>query len=77
MILDPADHDHTIENHVLDRKFLRFVTGKPADFNDLAKDCVCFSNGVGGQPLIGIEDDATAAFRSSATMCCASRTIAR
>jgi ATP-dependent DNA helicase RecG len=30
--------------------------GKTADFADVAKDCVCFANGSGGQLLIGIED---------------------
>jgi ATP-dependent DNA helicase RecG len=43
----------------LDRKSLRTVTGRTADFVELAKDCVCFANGSGGQILIGIEDDAT------------------
>lgn len=47
------------EGERLDRKSLRAVTGKTADFADLAKDCVCFANGSGGQLLIGIEDDAT------------------
>jgi len=48
------------EGQHLDRKSLRTVTGKTADFAELAKDCVCFANGSGGQLLIGIEDDATA-----------------
>lgn len=47
------------EGEELDRKSLRIVTGNTADFNELAKDCVCFANGRGGQLLIGIEDDAT------------------
>ena len=59
-ILDPEDHSDAIDDRSLDRKSLRLVTGKTADFNELAKDCVCFANGSGGQLLIGIEDDATA-----------------
>ena len=58
--MDPEDHSDAIEGRSLDRKSLRLVTGKTADFNELAKDCVCFANGSGGQLLIGIEDDATA-----------------
>ena len=58
--MDPADHSDAIEGRSLDRKSLRLVTGKTADFNELAKDCVCFANGSGGQLLIGIEDDAAA-----------------
>jgi len=46
------------EGEKLDRKSLRIVTGNTANFNELAKDCVCFANGRGGQLLIGIEDDA-------------------
>lgn len=33
------------------------VTGRAADWNELAKDCVCFANGMGGRLLIGIEDN--------------------
>ena len=47
------------EGQHFDRKSLRTVTGKTADFAELAKDCVCFANGPGGQLLVGIEDDAT------------------
>lgn len=39
-----------------DCKSLRKVTGKTADFTELARDCVCFANGSGGQLLVGIED---------------------
>ncbi|MEZ4219312.1 MAG: ATP-binding protein [Polyangiaceae bacterium] len=39
-----------------DCKSLRKVTGKTADFTEMAQDCVCFANGSGGQLLIGIED---------------------
>ena len=47
------------EGQRLDRKSLRVVTGKTADFSALAGDCVCFANGAGGQLLLGIENDAT------------------
>ncbi|HAD03482.1 MAG: ATP-dependent DNA helicase [Desulfuromonadales bacterium GWD2_61_12] len=39
-----------------DKKSLRTVTGKTADFPELAKDCVAFANAQGGSLLIGIED---------------------
>lgn len=45
-----------LEDQYTDRKSLRTVTGKTADWNALAKDCVCFANGSGGRLLIGIED---------------------
>ena len=44
------------ENSIYDRKSLRTVWGKKADFNELAKDCVAFSNAEGGYIDIGIED---------------------
>ncbi len=47
------------ETENLDRKSLRKVAGKTADFHELATDCVCFANGSGGVLLIGIEDDET------------------
>ena len=49
----------TEEGQRLDRKSLRVVQGGSTDFEELAKDCVCFANGSGGQLLIGIEDDAS------------------
>ena len=49
----------TEEGQRLDRKSLRVVQGASTDFEELAKDCVCFANGSGGQLLIGIEDDAS------------------
>ena len=36
------------EGQGVDHKSLRTVTGKTADFSELAKDCVCFANGSGG-----------------------------
>ena len=47
------------EGQQSDCKSLRKVTGKTADFAELAQDGVCFANGSGGQLLIGIEDGET------------------
>ena len=44
------------EGQLLDRKSLRCVTGKTANWNELAKDCIAFANASGGRLLIGIED---------------------
>ncbi len=49
----------SLEGHHTDLKSLRTVTGKSADWEALAKDCVCFANGGGGRLLIGIEDGQT------------------
>jgi len=49
----------TLEDQHTDRKSLRTVAGKTADWEALAKDCVCFANGAGGRLLIGIEDGET------------------
>lgn len=46
----------SLEGQLLDRKSLRAVTGKSADWAELAKDCVAFANGLGGRLLIGIEE---------------------
>ena len=46
----------TLEDQHTDRKSLRTVSGRTADWEALAKDCVCFANGAGGRLLIGIED---------------------
>lgn len=46
----------TLEGHLLDHKSLRTVTGKSADWSELAKDCIAFANASGGRILIGIED---------------------
>lgn len=45
------------EGSACDKKSLRAVTGKTADWNALAKDAVAFANARGGSLLIGIEDD--------------------
>ncbi|MBK7677490.1 MAG: putative DNA binding domain-containing protein [Candidatus Accumulibacter sp.] len=47
----------TLEGQLVDKKSLRAVTGKNADWDGLAKDCIAFSNAQGGRLLIGIEDD--------------------
>lgn len=45
------------EGQLSDKKSLKTITGKTADFEELAKDCVAFANAVGGSLFIGIEDD--------------------
>ena len=45
------------ENSLYDKKSLRTVVGKTADFSELAKDCVAFSNAQGGVIDIGIENN--------------------
>ncbi len=48
------------EGQQSDCKSLRKVTGRTANFSELAQDCVCFANGSGGRLLIGIEDGQSA-----------------
>mgnify|MGYP001530986885 FL=1 len=36
------------ENSLYDKKSLCEITGKSADWNEVAKDCVAFSNAQGG-----------------------------
>ena len=48
------------ENSLYDKKSVREITGKNADWNEVAKDCVAFSNAQGGVIDYGIEDDADA-----------------
>ncbi len=45
------------EGQTYDKKSLRAVSGRTADFDELAKDCVAFANREGGHLSIGIEDD--------------------
>ena len=47
------------ENSLYDKKSLKTVEGKTADFPELAKDCVAFCNAQGGVIDIGIEDGET------------------
>ena len=49
----------TTEDQHTDLKSLRTVIGKTADWESLAKVCVCFASGAGGRLLIGIEDGET------------------
>lgn len=44
------------ENSLFDKKSLKNVVGKITNFEELAKDCVCFANSQGGEIHIGIED---------------------
>lgn len=44
------------ENKNIDKKSLKFLKGKQTDWDELAKDCVCFANAQGGIINIGIED---------------------
>lgn len=46
----------SLEGQLLDQKSLRAVTGKTADWNEIAKDCIAFANATGGRLLLGIED---------------------
>lgn len=48
----------SLEGQIRDQKSLRAVTGKTADWKELAKDCVAFANSVGGKLIIGVEDGA-------------------
>ena len=48
----------SLEGQICDRKSLRVISGKSADWPELAKDCVAFANAQGGRLLIGIEDGA-------------------
>jgi ATP-dependent DNA helicase RecG len=45
-----------IESQYLDKKSLRSLVGRSADWSEIAKDCVAFSNARGGHLHIGIED---------------------
>jgi ATP-dependent DNA helicase RecG len=44
------------EGHHFDRKSLRIVMGKTANWPELAKDCVAFANASGGELHLGVED---------------------
>ncbi len=50
----------TPEGQTLDRKSTRLVTGKSANWSELARDCVAFANANGGRLLVGVEDEADA-----------------
>ena len=46
----------SLEGQLLDQKSLRAITGKKADWHEIAKDCIAFANATGGRLLLGIED---------------------
>ena len=46
------------ENSTIDKKSLLALTKANPDWNEVAKDCVCFANAYGGKILYGIEDNA-------------------
>ena len=46
----------TLEDQHTERKSLRLVTGRGADWGDIARACVSFANGAGGRLLVGFED---------------------
>lgn len=46
------------ENSLYDKKSIREIIGKNPDWNEVAKDCVAFSNAQGGTIEYGIEDNA-------------------
>ena len=45
------------ENSGLEKKALITLTKPNPDWKEIAKDCVCFANGIGGSILFGIDDD--------------------
>lgn len=47
------------EYQQLDKKSLKLVAQTNPDWDELAKDCVCFANAQGGTILLGIEDECT------------------
>lgn len=47
----------SLEGQLMDKKSIRVVSGKNADWQELAKDCVAFATVQGGRLLIGIEDN--------------------
>jgi ATP-dependent DNA helicase RecG len=42
------------ENSTVDKKSLRALTKPNPDWDEIAKDCVCFANATGGKILFGI-----------------------
>ena len=46
----------SLEGQRRDQKSLRAVSGKTADWAELAKDCIAFANAAGGRLLLGIEE---------------------
>jgi predicted HTH transcriptional regulator len=46
----------SLERKLIDQKSLRAVNGKTADRNEIAKECIAFSNATGGRLRLGIAD---------------------
>ena len=46
----------SLEGQLLDQKSLRAVTGKSADWNEIAKDCIAFANATGGRYFLRVAD---------------------
>jgi ATP-dependent DNA helicase RecG len=46
----------SLEGQISDNKSLRKVTGKTADFTELAKDCIAFANAQGGRSVASTAD---------------------
>lgn len=46
----------SLERQLLEHKSLRAATGRSANWDELAKDCIAFANAAGGRLLLGIED---------------------
>jgi ATP-dependent DNA helicase RecG len=46
-----------IEGQHIEKKSLKLVVGSTSNFEELAKDCVCFANARGGIIHLGIEDE--------------------
>ncbi len=51
-----ADFLQQTETQRYDKKSLKLIVGKKSDWNELAKDCVCFANSKGGDIVVGVED---------------------
>ena len=48
-----------LENEQIEKKSLLVLTKASPDWDELAKDCVCFANAQGGRIFFGIEDKAS------------------
>jgi ATP-dependent DNA helicase RecG len=53
----------SLEGQHQDQKSLRLITGKTADWNELAKDCVAFAKALGGRLLVRGEVGVQGKFR--------------
>ncbi|HIH8982735.1 TPA: AlbA family DNA-binding domain-containing protein [Serratia marcescens] len=46
----------SLQGQLLDQKHLRALTSKTTDWNEIANDCIAFTNATGGLLLLGMED---------------------